>query len=174
MLKDPIEHLLGDRLPWLFVGLIGGLLTTLIVSKYEAILAADVRLAFFIPIMVYLSDAVGTQSETIYIRLISKKRTHFARYMMKETMVGIGLGLISGAALAIIIMFWLNSFEIALTVGLAMFINMAFAPALAITIPNLLYRRHNDPALGAGPVATIIQDLLALLVFFFIANIFVI
>jgi magnesium transporter len=172
--KESIEHLIEHRAPWLFLGLLGGLLATVTVSKYEAILAADVRLAFFIPIIVYLSDAIGTQTETIYVRaLANNKKINFIKYIFKESAVGLGLGIISGALLGTFAIYWLKSFEIGLAVGLTMLINLTLAPILAVLIPNILYRRHTDPALGSGPVATIIQDLISLFVYFWIASIII-
>jgi magnesium transporter len=53
-----------------------------------------------------------------------------------------------------------------------MLINLTLAPVLAVVIPNLIYKRHIDPALGAGPVATIIQDLISLIVYFLVASVF--
>jgi len=171
--KEPVEHLIERRIPWLMVGLLGGLLTSIIVSKYEAILTADVRLAFFIPIIVYLSDAVGTQTETIYVRLISRKKVKIPKYMLKESLVGLGLGVVSGLLLGIFATYWLGSVAIGFTIGLTMLINLTIAPTLAVFIPSIFYREHADPALGAGPVATIIQDLLSLLVYFFIASVII-
>ncbi len=168
---ESVEHLLRDRIPWLFLGLFGGLLTTVLVSNYEAILYADIRLAFFIPIIVYLSDAVGTQTETIYIRAIAKKKVHFLNYLLKESIVGLFLGVLFGLSLGIFAAYWLHSVAIAFTIGLATLINLTMAPILAVTIPSIIRRQHSDPALGAGPVATIIQDLLSLLIFFFIASV---
>jgi len=172
VIHERIDHLIEHRIPWLCLGLLGGLLATVIVSTYEKILSADVRLAFFIPVIVYLSDAVGTQTETIYVRALSKKhKRHFFRYLFKESIIGCGLGLISGILLGVFAYYWLNSFSISLVIGLTMIINLTFAPMLAVVIPSILYREHVDPALGAGPVATIIQDVLSLLVYFAIANI---
>ena len=172
--EESINHLIEHRIPWLLIGLLGGLFATLIVSKYEEILASDVRVAFFIPIIVYLSDAVGTQTETIYVRALSnsKKNISFAKYILKESLVGMGLGLISGTILGVFATYWLKSSAIGITIGLTMLINLTLAPMLAVIIPNLLYKRHADPALGAGPVATIIQDLISLLVYFLIASVF--
>jgi magnesium transporter len=166
-----VEHMLKDRIPWLSLGLLGGLLTTVIVSNYEAILYADVRLAFFIPIIVYLSDAVGSQTETIYIRAIAKTKVHFLNYLLKESLVGLSLGVLFGLCLGGFAGYWLHSAPIAFTIGLATMINLTISPILAVTIPSLIRRQHSDPALGAGPVATIIQDLLSLLIFFFIASV---
>lgn len=170
---ESVEHLLRDRIPWLSLGLFGGFLTTVLVSNYEAILYADIRLAFFIPIIVYLSDAVGTQTETIYIRAIVKTKVHFLNYVLKESLVGLGLGVLFGFCLGAFAAYWLHSMAIAFTIGLATLINLTLAPILAVTIPSIIRRQHTDPALGAGPVATIIQDLCSLLIFFFIASVLI-
>lgn len=168
--RETAGHLIEHRLPWLLLGLLGGILTSVIVAQYEAILAADVRLAFFMPIVVYLSDAVGTQSETIFVRTLAHKQVRFARYLLKESAIGVGLGLIFGIILGCFAAWWLASSRIGVTIGITMFINLSLSPALAVYIPRLLYREHFDPALGAGPVATIIQDLLSLLVYFGVAS----
>ncbi len=174
VVEERINHLIAHRIPWLFAGLLGGIIATLIVSKYEAILSVDVRLAFFIPVIVYLSDAVGTQSETIYVRELSeRKKVDFSRYIFKESIIGLGLGVISGILLGIFAAYWLKSSAIGLTIGLTMFVNLTLAPVLAVFVPSILYKRHVDPALGSGPVATIIQDLISLLVYFFVASILV-
>lgn len=173
VMEERVDHLIEHRIPWLFFGLLGGLLVTVIVSKFEAILASDVRLVFFIPIIVYLSDAVGTQTETIYVRELSEKKINFAKYIFKESVIGLGLGVISGALLGVFASYWLNSPTIGFTIWLTMLINLTLAPVLAVLIPSVLYRRHTDPALGAGPLATIIQDLISLLVYFLTASIII-
>lgn len=174
VIKERIDHLIEHRIPWLFLGLLGGILTTIIIAKYEAILSADIRLAFFIPIIVYLSDAVGTQTETVYVRALSKrKNVNFLTYIFKESVIGCGLGVVSGALLGIFATYWLQSFAIGMTIGLTMLINLTFAPILAVIIPRILYRKHSDPALGSGPVATIIQDLLSLIAYFLVATVII-
>jgi magnesium transporter len=171
VLKERIDHLIEHRMPWLLIGLLGGIATTFIVSKFEQILAADVRLAFFIPIIVYMSDAVGTQTETIYVRALANgKTTHFRRYLLKETLVGLGLGTVSGFLVGAFASYWLESTAIGLTLGLTMLLNLTMAPILAVFIPRMLYKQHADPALGSGPLATIAQDLVSLLTYFFVAN----
>lgn len=169
-IRNSVGHLIQHRLPWLFLGLLGGIIATVIVSKYKQILTADIRLAFFMPIIVYLSDAVGTQTETIFIRELTERKISFVRYILKESLIGLGLGAIFGLALGVFASWWLASSSIGLAIGLTMFINLTLAPILSVAIPNVLYRRHTDPALGAGPVATIIQDAISLVVYFFIAS----
>ncbi len=171
--KESIERLIEHRIPWLVVGLLGGIVTTLIIAGYEEILNADIRLAFFIPIIVYLSDSVGTQTETIYVRVLAFKKIHILKYITKETFVGLGLGLLFGTLLGVFAAYWLGSIAIGLTVGLTTLINLSIAPAIAVAISSFLYRQGTDPALGAGPVATIIQDLLSILVYFLVATIII-
>lgn len=171
--KEPVGHLVEHRLPWLIFGLIGGIVTSLIISRYEKILASDIRLAFFIPIIVYMSDAVGTQTETIYVRHLRKTATGFWKYMLKETLLGLSLGSIFGLAIGLFASYWLKAPAIGLAVGLAMFVNVTLAPILATVIPAFLYKEHNDPALGAGPLATIIQDLISLLIYLFVATLII-
>ncbi len=172
--KESVDHLIEHRVPWLFVGLLGGLLTAFIISQFEEILSSDVRLVFFIPLIVYLSDAVGTQTETIYVRALAyKKNIHFLKYIIKESLVGLGLGTIFGIILGTAATYWLSSSEIGLAVGMAVFVNLLIAPLLTLFISHVIHKHRADPALGAGPVATIIQDLVSLLIYFAVAGIII-
>jgi magnesium transporter len=172
-LRQPVGHLLEHRLPWLVLGLLGGIITSVIISNYEALLSADVRLAFFIPIIVYMSGAVGSQTETIFVRHLKHTGRGFFPYLWKETLLGLSLGAIFGLSTGLFAQYWLHSPAIGLTVGLAMLVNLTTAPILGTVIPEFLYKEHTDPALGAGPLATIIQDLISLLVFFLIASLII-
>ena len=169
-IHEPVGHLIEHRLPWLVFGLLGGIITSIVVSKYERILEADLRLAFFIPLIVYMSSAVGMQTETIFVRHLKQTGKGFVPYFLKETFLGLSLGLMFGLVTGLFAAYWLGSSAIGFTVGLAMFINMSIAPVLATIIPELLYKEHTDPALGAGPLATIIMDLISLLIYFLIAS----
>jgi len=163
-------RLVKVRLPWLIVGLLGGMVVTLMVSRFENILSTNLKLAFFIPIIVYLADAVGTQTETIYVRNLSKFKDNFYKYLAKEVLVGTCLGFILGALVATGAYLWLRSVETAITVGLAMFVNIIIAPVIAIIVPEILFKERVDPALGGGPFTTVIQDFTSLLIYFLIAS----
>lgn len=162
--------LLRLRLPWLVAGLLAGVALTYFISRFEVTLAHDVRLAFFIPLIVYISDAVGTQTETIYVRHLAKKVTNFSVYLFKEIGLGLILGVLFGAVVGLLAAAWLGSTEVALTVGLAMAVSIASAPPVALVTANILYREHTDPAVGGGPFATIIQDFISILIYFAIAS----
>lgn len=170
---EGLSSLIKARLPWLLIGLIGGLLATLLVSRFEQLLSKNIALAFFLPIIVYLSDAIGTQTENIYVRDLAKFKDDFLKYLFKEILIGIIFGTLFGLLLALFAKIWLGSDLFALTVGLSMLINSIIAPVMALIIPELLSKRKTDPALGAGPFTTIIQELISLCVYFIIAMIII-
>src|SRR5688500_4845759 len=117
---ESIGLLLKLRLPTLIIGLILGALTTLVVARFEHVLESDVRLAFFIPFIVYLSGAVATQTETIYVRNMNRRNSRLSVYIFKEFVLGILLGGILGIAAFLGVYAWLDSLQIATTVGLAL------------------------------------------------------
>ena len=157
------------RLPWLILGLAGGMLATTIVSFFEGTLQRQLTLAFFIPIIVYMSDAVGTQTETLFIRSLSLRAVNMPKYLAKEIFVGLNIGAIIGILLFAFSYIWLKSLEISLIVSLAMFTNISVAMVIATVIPYSLFKLKKDPALGSGPFATVVQDIISLLVYFIIA-----
>lgn len=167
---ESVGLLLRLRLPWLAVGLAVGSLTTVLISRFEIVLASEVRLAFFIPIIVYLSGAVGTQTETIYVRNLGRRQIKLSAYIAKEMALGLILGAIFGSLTWLFALAWLRSAAIASTVGLAMFASISAATLIALAVASLLNKEHQDPALGAGPFTTVLQDLVGLLIYFFIAS----
>lgn len=169
-LKESTGFLLKLRLPWLVAGLIGGFLATFLISRFEAQLQQNVKLAFFLPMIVYLSDAVGTQTETIYIRNITNKKAMFKTYLFKELQIGLILGIFFGCVVGSVAYIWLQQFDLALTVGLAMAATVATAPVVAVCVARVFQTEHQDPAVGAGPFTTILQDIVSILIYFIIAS----
>lgn len=169
--KEKEVLLIEHRLPWLILGLFGGILATVFSASFEDLLAQNIQLAFFIPIIVYMADAIGTQTQTVYVRNMGKRREIFHKYIFKELLLGLLLGFLFGAITGLFSYIWFQSFETSLTIGMAMFLTMATAPVLGIVIPELIRKFHKDPAVGAGPFTTVLQDLLSLLIYFTIATI---
>lgn len=168
---ESLSLLIRLRVPWLFAGLIGGFLASMLMGKHEAALNQDVRLAFFIPFIVYLSDAVGTQTETIYVRNSGKKRDpHFHQYLLKETLLGCSFGVLFGILTTLFTYVWLRDALLSVTVGTAMGVSIAVAPLVALLIARTFQLRHHDPAAGAGPFTTILQDVASILIYFAIAS----
>lgn len=167
---EGVSLLLRLRLPWLLVGLVAGGFATVLVSRFEVLLEQHVSLAFFMPIIVYMGGAVGTQTETIFVRNMARGRISLHTYLLKEIALGILIGLVSGVLFGGFAFAWIRDFELAVTVGLAMAGTAAVAPVTALIVPALIRREHKDPALGAGPFVTIIQDILSIVIYFIVAT----
>ena len=166
--QEPVERRFVHRVPWLLLGLAGAMAAADLVGWFERDLAAKVVLAFFIPGIVYLADAVGTQTETVVVRGLSvgvAMRRMFAR----ELLTGLAIGFVLALLAAPYVWWRWSDSALALTVGLALFFACSTATLVAMTLPWALDRMGADPAFGSGPLATVIQDLLSILIYFFIA-----
>ncbi|MBI2327414.1 magnesium transporter [Candidatus Curtissbacteria bacterium] len=168
--KESVHLIVIRRIPWLFVGLLGGFLLPIISSRFEELLSQNISLVFFIPVIVYLSGAIATQSETIYVRNIGRERVRFSTYLIKELFLGSILGVIFAVAIGLFALIWLKSAETALTLGLAMLANASIAPVVGITVARILQKEKTDPALGAGPFTTVLQDLISLTIYLVVAS----
>lgn len=166
---EPVSLLLRLRLPWLLGGLMIGGVLTLFVSKFESVLSREVSTAYFIPIILYLSSAVGNQTEAIFLRHIKKGKSDFGEYFLKELALGLLLGTILGGAMWLFSSFWVPD-RVALTVGLALFASITVATVLGLVVTAVIFREHQDPAVGAGPFFTAIQDFISVLIYFLVAS----
>lgn len=170
ILKARVGELVRHRLPWLIVGLVGSMVGTLVVRAFEGVLTYDLRLAFFIPLIVYMSDALGTQTQTLYIRSLAMEHPTLRRLLPRELGVTVVMSAVCAVLIATFALVGFRSPAIAWTVGLALFLTMLSASALALTVTTILARAKRDPALGGGPLATVIQDVVSLLLYFLIAS----
>jgi magnesium transporter len=154
------------RLPWLVVGLGGSMVATFIVARFESVLTAKPELAFFVPGLVYLADAIGTQSEAVAVRGLSLSHVGIGRLIGSEMRTGLLIGVV--LALLAFPMIWLVFGEprLAAAVTLALAGASVLASMLGLLLPWLLARTGADPAYGSGPLATIVQDMLSLLIYF--------
>jgi magnesium transporter len=165
-LQAPPLRRLRHRLPWLLAGLGGSMVATLLVSRFEGVLAQRPALAFFVPGLVYLADAIGTQSEAIAVRGLSLSQMRLAPMFAGELRTGLLIGLV--LALLAFPMIWLVFADVRLAAAVSLALGAAsmLASLLGLTMPCLLDRLGADPAYGSGPIATIIQDVLSLAIYF--------
>lgn len=158
------------RVPWILFGLTGGLVTAKVIAGFENILAQNLILASFIPLVAYIANAVGAQTQTIYIRdlAVNKKITKF--YPLKHITVSAMIALSCWVLLTLLTtIIWQNP-NLGAVVGMAIALAIANATFFALLIPFVLYRLDTDPAIGSGPFATVIQDLLSVLIYFTVAS----
>jgi magnesium transporter len=139
---------------------------TAIMASYEETLRANILVAFFIPALVYITDAVGTQTEAIAVRGLSLRHRPLVYILGSEIMTGALIGLALGVLAVIAIWAAFGSLTVGLGVGISLFFAGTLASGLGLFLPWLLSRLGIDPAFGSGPVATIAQDTLTLLIYF--------
>lgn len=167
--EEPVLWRFLHRLPWLLLGLGGAILAAQIVGGFERQLNEMVLLAFFLPGIVYLADAVGTQTETVVVRGLSLG-IPIRRVLGREVLTGLMIGLtLAMVAWPVIAWMWGDA-QVAFGVALAIFAASSVASLVAMVLPWLLDRLEIDPAFGSGPLATVIQDLLSILIYFSIVT----
>lgn len=166
--EEPLHARLWHRLPWLLIGLAGAAFAAWLMRGFESYLEADVRLAFFVPGVVYMADAVGTQTEALVIRGLSVG-VPIRRIFRLEALTGVVVGILLGAVSVVGVAAALGALDLAWTVGLSLLAACAMATVVAMLLPWVMARTGRDPAFGSGPLATVVQDLLSLMIYFAIA-----
>ena len=169
--ESPLK-MIKTRIFWLVVGLIGGIIAASVVSSFENVLSKYLILVAFIPVLVYISDAAGTQSETLIIRGIAlDPKLSIRKWLTREIIVAIFLGIFCGAFIDIMCMIvWGGSYLLGNIVGLSMFFGVISGILISTLLPLILQKLKIDPAIAAGPFATIVSDIISLAIYFFVAS----
>jgi magnesium transporter len=166
--EEPLARRLWHRIPWLALGLAGAAVSAWLIGLFEGRIEADVRLAFFIPGVVYLADAVGTQTEALVVRGLSVGAP-IRTTLRLETLTGPALGLLLAGVSLPAIWLVLGDPAVAVAVSVALLAACSVATAVAAGLPVLMARAGRDPAFGSGPLATVVQDLLSLVIYLVVA-----
>jgi len=164
-IEDPPLRRVRHRLPWLLVGLAGSALATAAMASFESTLKETIAVAFFVPAIVYLADAIGTQTEAIAVRRLSLTRAGVAQLLAGELRTGMLLGAILGLASFLPVWLVFGDPRLAAAVATAILAAGTMAAGLGLALPWWIARSGRDPAFGSGPLATVIQDILSLLVY---------
>ncbi|WP_024804918.1 magnesium transporter [Nocardia sp. BMG51109] len=169
---EPVGRRLWHRLPWLLVGLAGAMLAAGVVDAFQAELERQVLVAFFIPGVVHLADAVGTQTEALVVRGLSVG-VGIRQVVVRESITGLLIGvLIAAVSYPLTLAIW-GTWDVSLAVSLSLLAACSVAAVVAMGLPWLLSRLRIDPAFGSGPPATVVQDLLSILVYLGVATLVV-
>ncbi len=161
------------RLPWLLIGLAGGIVSSRIIALYEGQLRIDPTMAFFMPLIAATAGNVGVQSSAIVVQGLasgSMVNVHLLIRMWKELRVA----LLSAMVCALVI-FGLNmalqqTQALTWTVSIALFTVILTAAMFGTVIPLLLDRMKVDPALATGPFVTTLNDIFGLLTYFTVGH----
>jgi len=167
----PIQTTFTHRVPWILFGLVGGFVTAEIITKFDLVLKENIILASFIPLVAYVANAVGTQTQTLFIRDLAVQTKYvFSKYLVKQIAVSTLIGI--SCLLSVVLMtavLWQETY-IGLVVGISVLCAILTATFFALLIPNSLKKFNVDPAIGSGPFSTIVQDLLSVIIYFLIAS----
>lgn len=153
------------RLPWLLVGLAGSMFATWLMAGFEETLRAQLAVAFFVPAVVYLADAIGTQTEAVAVRGLSFSSASLLRLLRGEILTGTIIGVVLAALIFPTVWLFFNDARLALAVASAVVIAGVCASTIGLLLPWWMSRVGIDPAYGSGPLATILQDLLSLMTY---------
>jgi magnesium transporter len=170
-LAAPLFMSILHRIPWLIIGLFGITAAAVFIGIFEATLENYIILAFFIPAMLYMSNALGTQHQTLLIRDIAilGKDLKMKFYFFRQMLIGTSLSLIISILIFLIIsIFWNQSF-IALVIATSMFITLFFSSFTSLLTPLIISKLKYDPALGSGPLGAIISDVTSIIIYFVVA-----
>ena len=159
------------RTPWLALGLAGGMLTGGVASFFEEPLQREVTLAFFLPLVVYMADAIGTQTETVLVRRMAYGPVALLKQLAREGTLGVLMGLAIGGLAWLGLWLWNGRGRMAIVIGLTILCSSIVATLVASLLPWGLERTGVDPALASGPVATVLQDLLSVAIYLGIATV---
>lgn len=166
--EEPVQRRFRHRLPWLFVGLVAALLSADLVGMFAEQLQRNVALAFFIPTVVYLADAIGTQTETIVVRGLSVG-VRLRRIAGRELLTGVAIGCVVGIAAGLLVWWRWQDAQMAAVVAASLLAACSTATITGMVLPWMLASAGFDPAFGSGPLATVVQDLLSIVIYLSIA-----
>lgn len=161
------------RLPWLLIGMLGGLANSVILGGFENNLAANPKMALFIPLIGGTGGNVGIQSSAIVVQGLannSLKQENIVPQILKEGLVS----LINASIISIVVFiynfFLLGDKGITASVSLSLFAVVMFASIFGTLLPMTLNRMKIDPALATGPFITISNDIIGMMIYMFIAS----
>ena len=172
---DSIFELTKARLPWLILGLFGGLGSVFILESFESIMATkELRaLFFYTPLIAAMAGNVGVQSSAIVVQGLANdviKGSLISR-LLKE----IGLTLINGLILSLILVVFgliINQpFDMSIAISLSMILVIIVAALIGTYVPIILNKFGIDPAIATGPFITTGNDVIGILLFFYVAKI---
>jgi len=170
---DSVWELTKARLPWLILGLFGGLGSVFIMEGYEEALNNYRELFFFTPLIAAMAGNVGVQSSAIIVQGLANDvvKGSLINRLLKE----VGLGLINGIALGLLVILFgfITNMEIAFsfTVAISMLCVIIVAALIGTFVPIILDKRGIDPAIATGPFITTSNDIFGIFLFFYIAKI---
>ncbi len=169
---DSILQLTRARLPWLFLGLVGGVGAAAIMGGFEEVLNDHVLLLLFTPLIAAMAGNVGVQSSAIIVQGLANDdvKGSIGKRLLKEML----LAMLNGAALAVVLFLyvWISqgAVDYATSISISLFVVIIVAGIIGTFIPLFLHKRGIDPAIATGPFITTSNDIFGILIYLYIAK----
>jgi len=169
---DSIFELTRARLPWLIVGLVGGIGAAFVMGGFDEILLQHKILFYFTPLIAAMAGNVGVQSSAIIVQGLANDeiKGSINNRLFKETLLSILNGVILAGLLFLFIYFWQGEIDIALALSIALVAVVIVAGIIGTFIPLFLNKRGIDPAIATGPFITTSNDIFGILIYFMVAK----
>ena len=169
---DSIFELTRARLPWLIVGLVGGIGAAFVMGGFVEILLQHKILFYFTPLIAAMAGNVGVQSSAIIVQGLANDeiKGSINNRLFKETLLSILNGVILAGLLFLFIYFWQGEIDIALALSIALVAVVIVAGIIGTFIPLFLNKRGIDPAIATGPFITTSNDIFGILIYFMVAK----
>ncbi len=171
---DSPGRLSKARLPWLIIGLLGGIVVAAVIGRFEEDIKINPEMAFFIPLIAAMAGNVGIQSSAIIVQGIASNSLGLEstyRKLGKELVVALLNGLILSGILFSYNYFVSKNLALTFTVSSSLFIVIIFAALFGTLIPLLLHKVKIDPALATGPFITTMNDIMGLFIYFLMGRV---
>jgi len=172
---DSIWDLTRARLPWLFLGLLGGIGAAAIMQGFDDMLENYGILFFFTPLIAAMAGNVGVQSSAIIVQGLANDdiKGSINNRLIKEMLLAMLNGIILAIILLITVWIWKNDFNAALAISVSLVIVIIVAGIIGTFIPLFLDKRGIDPAIATGPFITTSNDIFGILIYFLIAKLII-
>lgn len=172
---DTIWELTRARLPWLFLGLIGGIGAFLIMENFQEMFSDNAVLFFFTPLIAAMAGNVGVQSSAIIVQGLANDdlKGSINNRLIKEML----LAALNGVILAIVLFgfIWIygGDFQKAFAISISLIVVVIVAGLIGTFVPLFLDKRGIDPAIATGPFITTSNDIFGILIYFWIAKVII-
>jgi magnesium transporter len=170
---DKVWVLSRARLPWLLIGLLGGIASSRFIEVYENEIQIHPEMAFFMPLIAAMGGNAGVQSSAIVVQGLANNTLgtkNIVPKILKELRVAFLNGIICSVLLFGYNLLFSDSYDLSITVSTALFSVIIFASVLGTLIPLLLDKMKIDPAIATGPFITTTNDLLGLAIYFTVGH----
>lgn len=173
--SDKVWQLTRARVPWLMVGLFGGIMGAQVIGAHESSLQKVPATAFFIPLIAAMAGNVGVQSSSIVVQTLASGVRDYTtpwQKLLKQLSVAFVTGAIFSVMIFLYNLIFSDSLGLTYAVSVSLFIVMTIASVFGSLIPLALHKMKIDPAVATGPFITTLNDVLGLTIYLLISQLF--